>query len=67
MAVAHLQLPERFLAVFEVQVAVLKDCLASGMPYARLTCEGQASRPSFASELADALAQVTHQASPSVQ
>ena len=52
---------------YALQAAVLEDCVSSGMAYARLSCDGQGSLPSFASEFAHALAQVSHQALPSLQ
>lgn len=52
---------------YALQAAVLEDCVRSGMPYARLSCDSQGSLPSFASEIAHALAQVSHQALPSLQ
>ena len=58
MAIAYLQAVEHIA----LQAAVLEDCVSSGMAYARLSCNGQASLPSFSSEFAHALAQVSHQA-----
>lgn len=42
-----------------LQAAVVEDCLTSGKAFASLSCDGQASMPSFSSEFADALTQVS--------
>ena len=50
-----------------LQATVLEDCINSGKAFASLSCDGQASMPSFSSKFADALTQVSHWATLSLQ